>query len=147
MQVPNPRTTDSSTIQLAVYTGDVSQTKQTLAYYLAQQFKTYQLSLENLTDILSIDPTLAINEDSLFALIQEYYPQVTEKTTIREIEDLTDQYGSVQQQSLTDTFNQQSNEKVFSGNILLSRKIALSNQETFFLSKALRSPVGFLQKI
>jgi len=132
VQVPNPRTTDSSTIQLAVYTGDVSQTKQTLAYYLAQQFKTYQLSLENLTDILSIDPTLAINEDSLFALIKEYYPQVTEKTTIREIEDLTDQYGSVQQQSLTDTFNQQSNEKVFSGNILLSRKIVLSNQETFF---------------
>ena len=135
VQVPNPRTTDSSTIQLAVYTGDASQTKQTLAYYLAQQFKTYQLSLENLKDILSIDPALSINEDSLFALIQEYYPQITEKITIREIEDLTDQYGSVQETPIFPTLSLQENSEVATGKVILAQKAVLSDHTIWFFAK------------
>ncbi|MBO0461690.1 MULTISPECIES: glucosaminidase domain-containing protein [unclassified Enterococcus] len=135
VQVPTPPTTDSSTIQLAVYTRDVSQTKQTLAYYLAQQFKTYQLSLENLKDILSIDPALAMEEDSLSTLIQEYYPQVSEKITIQEIEDLTDQYGSVQETPIFPTLSRQENSEMLTGRVILTQKTVLSNHTTWFFAK------------
>ncbi len=130
---------DDQAIHLAVYQGDTEEEKQqiqtNLAYYAAKQIKTYQLGLEHLDTILSVDDSFfqtGPSKEAFSELATYFYPEITPDITITSVEE-TESFIQTENEigRLDSPLSSESN-ALFSGNGVVTKKAGTSAGETFF---------------
>ncbi|THE15912.1 mannosyl-glycoprotein endo-beta-N-acetylglucosamidase [Enterococcus hirae] len=140
LQLPTTTFLDAAAIHLAMPTDNSIETLQTLAYYIAKKIKTYNLPLDHLSEIISIDSQFTLDEDQLFEWIQVYSPQITGDARIQTKSSLSNNYAFLQNTKLYPSVYRQLSDVYLTGNVLLTEKVELSDHTTwFFVQNATQS--------